>query len=822
MSSSSSDSESVPHEFKQSSILTSDSTMNGVATGDLELMSPSRREQIAPTREKAISLAMINDYTGQNSSDDENSIYYYEESVDGDYMGDDAKFRGHGDDMETSSLEVHTMTADDLEICKLLDHEYELALEERDIAFNARFDSVRQSACCAVSFMLVFLAVGVTFFTRQAEDWDTADALLFSVYAITTVGYGNLHHPETPAFQLYTIFFILLGIATLTIMVAQVYQCIALEASRAQQNRESADSLGGVITSNLRQHWAPGTPSSTHSNSSDQGVWIAHHHRYTSSRRMSGRTAVFFHLGDILHVPAHWMDRMFLYAERLQVFLRENEIGRGISVLFPFCSLITIGATVVGLIEGWTIVESLYFAVVSLTTVGFGDYYPTQKLSIWFCVIWLPFSIGFMSLYLTNVAAFYIRLSDANILRIERQLRDRLDEAKKKISDDREAARRRALRGQLSSDTFNSTEAVSNEDLFPYGDEHAVEDGDLVHENADIPKPTTDGDIGVVSERERSNHDSDVFCFDSRVNHSGFVSIPGMDSPETKVKTKVRALRKLFGMRGCEENRREQILRASGLTIYDDSSHKSHNVSSMSTMRDVLRAVQVNLDRMKSATAGGGSVEYDSFHLTASEFFSLRSNKTVHDLSLQQNMRKPSFALRVLVQERLAEIIATDVAGFQDSIEIRDHTLSITIDSLRQTADRWKIPRRARRAFRAVAFEVLFFVGEHGLVTRGADALYDLSPIVFHGLFAPLLAALGDAEMMEAWLVRTQVLAEVDLRKPSSDHNHGDTDDALKQRPHRQNFVQRRSAALAKRSKGLHFATVGTAAKGIRKHSPKL
>ena len=35
------------------------------------------------------------------------------------------------------------------------------------------------------------------------------------------------------------------------------------------------------------------------------------------------------------------------------------------------------------------------------------------------------------------------------------------------------------------------------------------------------------------------------------------------------------------------------------------------------------------------------------------------------------------------------------------------------------------------------------------------------------------MAALGDAEMMEAWLGRTQVLADVDLRGPLENPNSG-------------------------------------------------
>jgi hypothetical protein len=146
-----------------------------------------------------------------------------------------------------------------------------------------------------------------------------------------------------------------------------------------------------------------------------------------------------------------------------------------------------------------------------------------------------------------------------------------------------------------------------------------------------------------------------------------------------------------------------------------------------------------------------------------SEFLSVRSSSTMKD-SRSGSVLKPSFALRALVQERFAEIIAIDIAGYQSRIEIKEYTMSVTIKSLKQTADKWLVPRRARRAFRAVAFEALYFVGERSLITQGADALFLLTPFEFHQIFSPLVAAFGDAETMEDWLLHTDVLADVDLR----------------------------------------------------------
>ena len=102
--------------------------------------------------------------------------------------------------------------------------------------------------------------------------------------------------------------------------------------------------------------------------------------------------------------------------------------------------------------------------------------------------------------------------------------------------------------------------------------------------------------------------------------------------------------------------------------------------------------------------------------------------------------------------------------------------------------DKWIIPRSARSAFRTVAFETILFVGERGLIVRGADAIFDLSPREFQALFAPFLAAMTmnlhhsnnnndnsnvaarrsrsrkDENVMKRWLLGTNLMADVELK----------------------------------------------------------
>lgn len=128
--------------------------------------------------------------------------------------------------------------------------------------------------------------------------------------------------------------------------------------------------------------------------------------------------------------------------------------------------------------------------------------------------------------------------------------------------------------------------------------------------------------------------------------------------------------------------------------------------------------------------------------------------------------------MRVLVQERLAQIIAHEVAGYQSNAEIKNNTLSVTIDTLKHTCEKWLLPKRATKNFRSVAFETLYFVGERQLIVKGANAVFELRPAEVQGLFGPVLAAMGDAGTMEGWLARTQRLAESELGNYGDDINY--------------------------------------------------
>ena len=64
--------------------------------------------------------------------------------------------------------------------------------------------------------------------------------------------------------------------------------------------------------------------------------------------------------------------------------------------------LILVGTIVYGVLEDWSWVDSLYFSVVAVTTVGFGDLTPSTDGSKLFTVLYVLSGISIISLWLNE------------------------------------------------------------------------------------------------------------------------------------------------------------------------------------------------------------------------------------------------------------------------------------------------------------------------------------------------------------------------------------------------------------------------------------
>ena len=65
-------------------------------------------------------------------------------------------------------------------------------------------------------------------------------------------------------------------------------------------------------------------------------------------------------------------------------------------VFYWAAGMLVVGVVIYHWLEGWSYLDALYFCVVSLATVGYGDFTPTTPLARLFTIIYLINGIGIL------------------------------------------------------------------------------------------------------------------------------------------------------------------------------------------------------------------------------------------------------------------------------------------------------------------------------------------------------------------------------------------------------------------------------------------
>jgi voltage-gated potassium channel len=103
----------------------------------------------------------------------------------------------------------------------------------------------------------------------------------------------------------------------------------------------------------------------------------------------------------------------------IPLFLAARELARAIGAVWrdpetkalPVVAgaLVLTGTIFYWRAEDWTIIQALYFSVVTLTTVGYGDFTPTTAGTQIFTIIYILTGFGVLVALLTSVAEQYMR-----------------------------------------------------------------------------------------------------------------------------------------------------------------------------------------------------------------------------------------------------------------------------------------------------------------------------------------------------------------------------------------------------------------------------
>jgi potassium channel subfamily K len=235
-----------------------------------------------------------------------------------------------------------------------------LAVSEQD-STTAGF-SLKESLLA----ILAYLALGVVAYSSSwlggGNNWSLVDALYFSVVTFTTVGYGDLC-PTTTAGKAFTIMYGLSGISILGAAIATIgSRLVQKENDMIQAAREaSRKRVLGFVNAIAGTEDDGGNSTTT---------------EHETIRKNSS------------NVPS-WRHTIRLLARKS----------------IPAFSALLLGGVCMGKLEGWTVVDSIYYSFITAGTLGYGDFSPVSRPGRLWGVVFIPLAVAAAGDVLGNVAS---------------------------------------------------------------------------------------------------------------------------------------------------------------------------------------------------------------------------------------------------------------------------------------------------------------------------------------------------------------------------------------------------------------------------------
>jgi potassium channel subfamily K len=230
---------------------------------------------------------------------------------------------------------------------------------------------------CVVSIG-AYLLMGVLAYSVVFEKWSIIDALYFSVTTFTTVGYGDLG-PSSIGGKVFTCLFGLGGIMFLGAALASIGANL-VEAEVAAMAAARKISSGKVLNvfEGMTNPLAFRNRNSTTSVECETATQQLDQQEPTNMQKVEQ---------DTWKITAR--EVFYKYA--------------------PIFGLLFMGGVSIGRLEGWSWMDSMYYAIITAGTVGYGDFSPHSRAARLLACLFLPVSVAAVGEVLSSFASAIVK-----------------------------------------------------------------------------------------------------------------------------------------------------------------------------------------------------------------------------------------------------------------------------------------------------------------------------------------------------------------------------------------------------------------------------